>query len=100
MFDQSKMSTPSTWLFEAIDPSVRRNHLRAGILSRKPISRTPAKVAKMWTIGGPQGMSLEAAKQALNLRPGPEDLVIYSQFKANGCGYQVPHLISCQPYQH
>jgi hypothetical protein len=54
----------------------------------------------MWVIAGPQGMSADAAKQALGIRPGPQDLVIYSQRKANGKGTPVPHLVSCQPYKH
>jgi len=57
-------------------------------------------IAKMWTIGGPQGMTVEAAKQALGIKPGPEDLVVYTQYKAGGGSYHIPHLISCQPYRH
>lgn len=97
MSNVPNMSSVSNWLLDCSEP-VRRPHRVPA--ERVPPSRTPALIAKMWTIGGPQGMTVEAAKQALGIRPGPQDLVIYSQFKVNGSGYQVPHLISCQPYRH
>ncbi len=97
MLNVSPVSSVSTWLFDCSEPVPRPRRIPA---DRAPPSRTPAMIAKMWTIGGPQGMTVEAARQALGIRPGPQDLVIYSQFKANGSGYQVPHLISCQPYRH
>jgi hypothetical protein len=100
MFEQSKMSSVSSWFMDCLEPRATRTRMRAGILSRTPISRTPAAIAKMWTIAGPQGMSVEAAKQALGIRPGPRDLVIYSQHKMKGPGAPVPHLISCRPYTH
>jgi hypothetical protein len=100
MFDQSMMSSVSSWFLDCLEPRATRTRLRAGILSRNPISRTPAAIAKMWVIGGPQGMSLECAKRDLGIRPGPRDLVIYSQHKVKGSGAPQPHLISCQPYTH
>ncbi len=86
-------SSASHWLFANAAPPRPDT-------SREPVSRTPAMIAKMWTIGGPQGMTVESAKQALGIKPGPEDLVVYTQYKAGGGSYHVPHLISCQPYSH
>lgn len=91
------VSSVSNWLLDCSEPARRP---RRGPADRIPPSRTPAMIAKMWTIGGPQGMTVDAAKQALGIRPGSQDLVIYSQFKASGSRCQVPHLISCQPYRH
>lgn len=97
MLDASIMSSVSNWLLDCSEP--KRNHLRTPA-PRNPVSRTPALIAKMWVIGGPQGMTVEAAKQALGLRPGPQDLVIYCQQRSNGARTPVPHLISCQAYHH
>jgi hypothetical protein len=97
MWNVPNMSSVSNWLLDCTEPARRPTRTPA---DRIPPSRTPAKIAKMWTIGAPQGMTLEAAKHALGIHPGPQDLVIYSQFKANGSPYRVPHLISCQPYKH
>ncbi len=86
-------SSASHWLFAHAVPARAET-------TCPTVSRTPARIAKMWTIGGPQGMTVDAAKQALGIRPGPEDLVVYTQYKAGGGSYHVPHLISCQPYRH
>ncbi|MCC6913830.1 MAG: hypothetical protein IT566_09030 [Rhodospirillaceae bacterium] len=85
-------SSASHWLFANAAPPRTE-------IPRAPVSRTPAMIATMWTIGGPQGMSVDSAKQALGIKPGPEDLVVYTQYKACGGSYHVPHLISCQPYR-
>lgn len=92
----SNMSSVSNWLFDTTPP--QRPQTR--IADRNPPSRTPAMIAKMWVIGGPQGMSVDEAKAALGISPGPQDLVIYSQQKSDGARAPVPHLISCQPYRH
>jgi hypothetical protein len=97
MWKVPNISSVSNWLLDCSEPARRPARAPA---ERIPPSRTPAKITKMWTIGGPQGMTVEAAKRALGIHPGPEDLVIYSQFKRNGARYQVPQLISCQPYKH
>lgn len=91
MFDQSKMSSASSWLFAGAAPRLSR---------RTPACPCDADIQKMWVISGPAGMSLEVAKQALGVRPSPRDLVIYSQHKGSGGLAQVPRLISCQPYRH
>jgi hypothetical protein len=91
-------SSASHWLFANVAPP-RTETVRAEA-PRGSVSRTPAMIAKMWTIGGPQGMTVDAAKQALGIKPGPEDLVVYTQYKAGGRSYHVPHLISCQPYRN
>lgn len=91
-------SSASHWLFANAAPP--RTEMARPEPSRAPVSRTPAMIARMWTIGGPQGMTVDAAKQALGIKPGPEDLVVYTQYKAGGGNYHVPHLISCQPYHH
>ena len=86
-------SSASHWLFADAAPRP------ATAATRAHVSRTPARIAKMWTISGPQGMTVEAAKQALGIKTGPEDLVVYSQHKATGPASLVPHLVSCQPYR-
>lgn len=88
MLSGSNFSSSSNWLF-------------AGASSRRtPACPCDADIQKMWVISGPQGMSLQAAKQHLNIRPSTRDLVIYSQHRGSGSTAPVPHLVSCQPYRH
>lgn len=91
-----QISSMYNWLFDVSTPARTRNRLP----ERNPPSRTPATIAKMWLIGGPQGLSVDEAKAMLGIHPGPQDLVIYTHRKSEGGPVPVPHLISCQPYRH
>ena len=91
-----QMSSVSNWIFDVTTPA----RARSRPADRNPPSRTPAMIAKMWVIGGPQGLSMDEAKAALGIRPSPRDLVIYSEIKSARGVVPVPRLISCQPYRH
>lgn len=100
MFDMPSLSSASKWLFSAPDVRSAPSPYARAAIERRPVSRTPALIGKMWVIAGPQGMTADAAKKALGIRPGPQDLVIYSQQKTKQTGTLVPRLVSCHPYKH
>jgi hypothetical protein len=91
-----QISSVSDWIFDATRPAPARTRPA----DRTPPSRTPAMIAKMWMIAGPQGLSVDSAKAVLGIHPGPQDLVIYSEQKSKYGAALAPYLISCQPYHH
>jgi len=96
MRDVPQMSSVSNWIFDV----ARHGLARTRPAERNSPSRTPAMIAKMWMIAGPQGLSVDSAKAALGIHPGPQDLVIYSEHKSKDGAALAPRLISCQPYHH